>query len=154
MNVNTDEIQEIQSDSTAADDTIKRKAVMIDAYTEGVGHPKCNNTQKCINTVLRAAILPKKKFVDGGEGFGRFEKPDFRDENSWVSKMYKKIPSFDMMTDRMKCMVWITYRKKIKEQFSLHRSLVTLKIQNAFIQGKNWNVYQSILYDVYKFMHY
>lgn len=145
MNINTDEIQGMENDSTAGDDLVKRKAVMLDAYTEGVGHTKCNNTQKCINTVLRAAILPKKKFVEEGEGFGRFEKPDFRDESSWVSIMYKKIPSFDMMTDRMKCKVWITYRKKIKEQFSLHRSSVTLKIQNAFIHGKNWNVYQSII---------
>ena len=131
-----DQIQDMQSDTTTGDDMLRRKVVMIDAYTEGVGHTKCNNTQKCINTVLRGAILPKKKFVEEGETFGRFEKPDFRDESSWVSIMYKKIPSFEMMTDRMKCKVWITYRKKIKEQFSLHRSAVTLKIQNAFIQGK------------------
>ena len=137
-----DQIQGMETDTTAADDSVQRKAVMLDAYSEGVGHPKCNNTQKCINTVLRGAILPKKKFVEEGEAFGRFEKPDFRDENSWVSIMYKKIPSFDMMTDRMKCKVWITYRKKIKEQFSLHRSGVTLRIQHAFIQGKKWTVYE------------
>ena len=132
-----DQIQNMQDDTTPADDSIRRKVVMIDAYTEGVGHTRCSNTQKCINTVLRGAILPKKKFVEEGNTFGRFEKPDFRDESSWVSIMYNKIPSFEMLSDRNKCKVWITYRKKIKEQFSLHRSAVTLRIQNAFIQGKS-----------------
>ena len=124
------------NDTCSTDDPVKRKSVMIETYTEGIGHEKCDNTQKCINTVLRCTILPKKKFVDEGDQFGRFDKPDFRDEKSWISIMYKKIEGLDMMTDRMKCRIWMTYRKKIKEQFSLHRSAVTLKIQKSFIAGK------------------
>ena len=78
----------------------------------------------------------QKKFVEEGEGFGRFDRPDFRDSKSWVSILFGKIPSLDLLSDRMKCKVWITYRKKIKEQFSLHRSAVTLKIQKAFVNGE------------------
>ena len=137
LNLTVNENDALQNDTTVNNNALERKALMIDVYTEAVGHPKCENTLKCINTVLRCAILPKKKFVDDGEGFGRFNKPDFRNENQWVTILYKKIPSLDMMTDKMKCKVWITYRKKIKEQFSLHRSAVTLKIQKAFIAGKS-----------------
>jgi hypothetical protein len=48
------------NDSCSTDDAVKRKSVMIETYTEGIGHEKCDNTQKCINTVLRCTILPKK----------------------------------------------------------------------------------------------
>ena len=123
-------------DTTERDTPLARKAVMVDVYSEGIGHVMDENTLRSITSVLRCAILPKKKFVDDGEGFGTFEKHDFCSEKHWASILYKKIPSLHMMTDSMKCKVWITYRKKIKEQFSLHRSAVTLKIKRAFINGK------------------
>ena len=123
-------------DTTAKDSAMARKAVMVNVYSEGIGHIKSENTLRSITSVLRCAILPKKKFVDEGEGFGTFDKHDFRNEKHWATILYKKIPSLDMMSDSVKCKVWITYRKKIKEQFSLHRSAVTLKIKRAFINGE------------------
>lgn len=127
----------LPEDTNEESDPITRKALMLDTYTEAIGNERNENTQKCINEALRGTILPKKKFVEEGEGFGRFDRPDFRDAKSWVSILYKKIPSLDLLSDRMKCKVWITYRKKIKEQFSLHRSAITLKIQKAFLDGKS-----------------
>ena len=130
-----------REDTNEGSDPLERKALMIETYTEAIGNEKNDNTQRCINEALRGTILPKKKFVEEGEGFGRFDRPDFRDSKSWVSILFGKIPSIDMLSDRMKCKVWITYRKKIKEQFSLHRSAVTLKIQKAFTDGElNLNV--------------
>ena len=123
-------------DTTVGDLPLARKTVMVNTYTEGVGHEKDDNVIRSINAVLRGAILPKKKFIDEGEGFGMFDKPDFRNERHWASILFSKIPSLNSMSDAMKCKVWITYRKKIKEQFSLHRSAVTLKIKRAFITGK------------------
>ena len=127
----------LQDDTYEGSDPIARKALMLDTYTEAIGDEKNENTQRCINEALWGTILPKKKFVDEGDGFGRFDRPDFRDSKNWVSILYKKIPSLDLLSDRMKCKVWITYRKKIKEQFSLHRSAITLKIQKAFVDGKS-----------------
>ena len=124
-----------QEDTNEGSDPLERKALMIETYTEAIGNEKNDNTQKCINEALRGTIIPKK-FVEEGEGFGRFDRPDFRDSKSWVSILFGKIPNLDLLSDRMKCKVWITYRKKIKEQFSLHRSAVTLKIQKAFVNGE------------------
>ena len=125
-----------REDTNEGSDPLERKALMIETYTEGIGNEKNDNTQRSINEALRGTIIPKKKFVEEGEGFGRFDRPDFRDSKSWVSILFGKIPSLDILSDRMKCKVWITYRKKIKEQFSLHRSAVTLKIQKAFVKGE------------------
>ena len=110
---------------------------MLKVYGEGVGHRRADNTQKCINTVVRNTILPKMKFVPTGSGLGSFDKPDFTNTKSWVNILFSKIPSLNSLSDGMKCKVWITYRAKIKEQFSLHCAGVTLKIQNNFIKGMN-----------------
>lgn len=134
-----------REDTNEGSDPLERKALMIETYTEAIGNEKNDNTQRSINEALRGTIIPKKKFVEEGEGFGRFDRPDFRDTKSWVSILFGKIPSLDLLSDRMKCKVWITYRKKIKEQFSLHRSAVTLKIQKAFVNGE---FYFNILFDV------
>ena len=124
-------------DTTDKDSPGRRKLLMLKVFGEGVGHRRADNTQKCINTVVRNTILPKMKFVPTGSGLGSFDKPDFTDSKSWVNILFKKIPSLENLSDGMKCKVWITYRAKIKEQFSLHRAGVTLKIRINFIKGMN-----------------
>ena len=123
-------------DTTAEDERKKRRLVMIKAYSDNIGQQHQDNTMRSINRVLRQMVLPKMKFLENTNKFGSFNRPDFTDPNSWVSKLFTKIPALDNATDRMKCQVWITYKAKIKEQFSLHRSSVTLKIKRAMIAGK------------------
>ena len=126
----------LMEDTTEKDSEGARKLLMLQVYGEGSGHKRSENTQKCINTVVRNTILPKMKFVPTGNGLGSFDKPDFSDPKSWVNILFSKIPSLNTLSDGMKCKIWITYRAKIKEQFSLHRAGVTLKIQNNFVKGE------------------
>ena len=131
-NYNDDNID----DTTAEDERKNRRLVMIKAYSDNIGQQHQDNTMRSINRILRQMVLPKMKFLENTNKFGSFNRPDFTDPNSWVSKLFTKIPALDNATDRMKCQVWITYKAKIKEQFSLHRSSVTLKIKRAMIAGK------------------
>ena len=133
-------------DTTEKDSPGTRKLLMLKVYGEDIGHKRSDNTQKCINTVVRNTILPKMKFVPTGNGLGSFEKPDFTNTKSWVNILFSKIPSLDNLSDGMKCKVWITYRMKVKEQFSLHRAGVTLKIQNNFIKGTMMSTTHSNMY--------
>ena len=65
-----------------------------------------------------------------------FEQPDFSNQNCWANKVFDRIGNLKHASDSKKAEVWMTYRAKIKEQFSLHRSSVTLKIKNVFIKGE------------------
>ena len=76
------------------------------------------------------------KFVSTSKAFGSFEQPDFTDNNCWVNKLFANIVTLRGASDKMKAEVWMTYRAKIKEQFSLHRSSSTLKIKRKFLDGK------------------
>ena len=127
-------------DTTATDLEDRRKMNMIKTYSDGVGHVMCDNTMRNINRVIRCTIISKLKFVDVSNKFGSFNQPDFTNKKSWVSILLSNIPSMDATTDSMKCKLWMTYRHKIREQFSLHRSAVTLKIKRAFVRGKDNNV--------------
>ena len=129
-----DTTQEIQ-DTTNKDSADKRKQVMMKVYGEDIGHRHSDNTQRCIN-VVRNTILPKMKFVPSGKGFGSFDKPDFTHKKSWVNVLFSKIPNIADLSDAMKCKVWMTYRARIKEQFSLHRAGITHKIKMNFVKSK------------------
>lgn len=135
-----DDIPELLEDTTEKDARGVRKLQMIKVYGEGIGHLPSENTQRCINAVVRNTILPKMKFVASGTRFGSFERPDFSDEKSWVNILFGKIPNLNDLSDGMKCKVWITYRAKIKEQFGLHRAKITHHIKNNFIKGKTFTI--------------
>ena len=130
-----DTTQEVQ-DTTDKDSADKRKQVMMKVYGEDIGHRHSENTQRCINVVVCNTILPKMKFVPGGKTFGSFDKPDFTNKKSWVNVLFAKIPNLADLSDAMKCKVWITYRARIKEQFSLHRAGITHKIKMNFVRSK------------------
>ena len=50
-------------DTTAKDSAMARKTVMVDVYSEGVGHIKSENTLRSITSVLRCAIHQKRNLL-------------------------------------------------------------------------------------------
>lgn len=119
----------------------KRRMELIKVYRKGAGINKNESTLRTLTKSLRKIILPELKFLGGSKVFGSFDLPDFTDPNCWQNKLYANIPSLRDATDSLKAEVWMTYRAKLKEQFSLHRSGVTLKIKKKFEEGKNKKTY-------------
>ena len=114
----------------------QRRLNLISIYGKGNTIRKNDNTMRTLAKVVRKVVLPKMKFVQSGKLFGSFEYPDFTDKDCWVNALYDNIPSMKDASDQMKAEVWMTYKKQIKEQFSLHRSGVTLKIKKNFMDGE------------------
>ena len=130
-------ISENDRDTFNTDDTEARKLTLIQQYGRGKSSNIINEaTMKSLTCAIRLVIIPKVKFLPGGKGFGSFEQPDFTHPNCWVNKVFDRIANLKNASDKKKADVWMTYRTKIKEQFSLHRSGVTLKIKAAFCNGK------------------
>lgn len=123
----------IQSTTTMS----TRQMQLIQTYSEGNTLKENNNTLRLLTKNLRKYIIPQVKFVTTSKAFGSFEQPDFSDDSCWMNKLFDTIPTMRSATDTMKAAVWMTYRSKLKEQFSLHRSNVTLKIKKKLSQGKN-----------------
>ena len=115
----------------------ERKIRLIEEYSKGRANTVVNEiTMKSLTRAIRLVIIPKLKFIAGGRGFGSFEQPDFTQPNCWVNKLFDKIANLKTASDQKKAEIWMTYRKKIKEQFSLHRSAKTHKLKSAFLKGK------------------
>ena len=132
-----EEINSQQSDTFSGDDTEVRKMTLIQQYARGRPTTNLNEaTMRSITKAIRLVIIPKVKFLPGGTRFGSFHQPDFTDPNCWVNKVYDRIANLKNASDRKKADIWMTYRNKIREQFSLHRSGITIKIKKAFLQGK------------------
>lgn len=113
-----------------------RKLKLVKVYGEGGTLPKNDGTLRTLTRAVRKVILPQMKFVQSGKGFGSFDQPDFTHKNCWANRLFESMPMIHRGTDEQKAMVWMTYRHKIKEQFSLHRSGVSYKIKQNFIKGK------------------
>lgn len=126
----------IGASSRERSDVNGRKMNLISVYGKGNTIRRNDNTMRTLAKVMRKVILPQMKFVQGGKLFGSFEYPDFTDDNCWVNALFENIPSMKNASDTMKAEVWMTYRKQIKEQFSLHRSGVTLKMKKNFMDGE------------------
>ena len=97
---------------------------------------KNESTLRTLSKSLRKVIIPHVKFVQCSKVFGAFDQPDFTSPECWHNKLFGNIPSLCNATDEMKAQVWMTYRAKLKDQFSLHRSGVTLKIKRKFKEGE------------------
>lgn len=129
-------LTENDTDTFDTDDAEARKLTLIQQYARGKSSNIINEaTMKSLTRAIRLVIIPKVKFLPGGKGFGSFEQPDFTHPNCWVNKVFNRISNLKNASDKKKADVWMTYRTKIKEQFSLHRSGVTLKIKTAFCNG-------------------
>ena len=117
------------------------KSDLLEIYSSGVKRPFHKTTLQSINKAVRKLILPKIKFLPGTKGLGGYDMPDLTSDECWVHKIFEEINmgNADM---RKKAEVWMTYRNKVKEQFGLHRSSVTMKIKKRFIEGKStlWNL--------------
>ena len=131
-----DGLTETETDTFDTDDAEARKLTLIQQYARGKSTNIINEaTMRSLTRAVRLVIIPKVKFLPGGKGFGSFEQPDFTHPNCWVNKVFDRIANLKNASDKKKADVWMTYRTKIKEQFSLHRSCVTLKIKHAFTNG-------------------
>ena len=131
-----DGLSETDTDTFDTDDTEARKLTLIQQYARGKSTNIINEaTMKSLTRAVRLVIIPKVKFLPGGKGFGSFEQPDFTHPNCWVNKVFNRIANLKNASDKKKADVLMTYRTKIKEQFSLHRAGVTMKIKAAFCNG-------------------
>ena len=122
-------------DTVSTDELNLRKMAMIEAYESGNKSAFNKNTMSSFNRAIRKLAIPHIKFLETSKGFGSFEKPDFSDEECWVNKIFEFV-NMANTTDKRKVSVWMTYRNKVKEQFSLHRSSVTSKVKEKFVKGE------------------
>ena len=83
------------------------------------------------------------KFLSTSKAFGMFEQPDFTDPKSWVHHVFNQLGSSMNLPDIKKAEIWMTYRSRVKEQFSLHWSSVTQNLKNLFLKGE---VFVSVIY--------
>ena len=125
-------------DTSESDDVEKRKMTLMRAYARGsTNATKMNeSTMRSLTKAVRLVIIPKVKFLPGLKGFGSFEQPDFTSKKCWANRVFDRIANLKNASDIKKAEVWMMYRSKVKEQFSLHRSSVTMKIKLAFVKGK------------------
>ena len=122
-------------DTTNSDSPDKRRMVLIKAYGCGVKRAFNTSTMNSINKAIRKLAIPNIKFLPTTKSFGGFEQPDFADPNCWVNKIFEFI-NMSNSSDKKKAQIWMTYRHKVKEQFSLHRSSATSKIKMTLMKGK------------------
>ena len=122
-------------DTNVSDIPDRRRMVLIETYGCGVKKSFNPSTMNSINKAIRKLAIPNIKFLPTTKSFGGFEQPDFADPNCWVNKIFEFI-NMSNASDKKKAQIWMTYRHKIKEQFSLHRSAVTSKIKVEFMKGE------------------
>ena len=132
-----DEVEEEDTTNPEEEDRSKRQMELIRVYSEGTQLLKNDTTLRTLTKSLRKLIIPHVKFVQcSNKVFGSFDQPDLTSADCWQNKLFSNIPSLNNARDEMKAQVWMTYKSRLKEQFSLHRSGVTLKIKRKFEEGK------------------
>ena len=112
-----------------------QKTELFEIYQSGVKRQFHKSTLQSINKAICKIALPKIKFLPGSKGWGGYDMPDLTSEDCWVHKIFEEI-NMGKSTMRTKAEIWMTYRNKVREQFGLHRSAVTMKIKKKFIHGK------------------
>ena len=132
----SDEAQHVSDREGTMGDRSTRQMELVRVYSQGNKLIKNESTMRTLAKSMRKVIIPQVKFVQCSKVFGSFDQPDFTSAQCWQNKLFSNIPSLNNATDEMKAQVWMTYRGKLKEQFSLHRSGVTLKIKRKFEEGK------------------
>ena len=112
-----------------------QKGELLEIYSSGVKRQFLKSTLDSLNKAIRKIALPNIKFLPTTKALGGFEQPDLTLEDCWVHKIFDEI-NMSRSTLKCKAEVWMTYRHKIREQFGLHRSGVTMKIKKRFTDGK------------------
>ena len=123
-------------DTFPKDDRNKRKAALIQGYCSGSVTNFNSTTMKSINREVRRIAIPAIKFLSTSKTFGSFDQPDFSDPKCWVNKVFNNLSGIKNASDKKKAAIWTTYKNKVREQFSLHRSGVTIKIKTTMVKGK------------------
>ena len=131
------EFNDEEDDTFVNDPEDKRRLMLIKGYSSGSMEKYNNSTMRSINRAVRLVAIPRIKFLPTSKAFGSFEQPDFADPNCWVNKVFDRLNNLKNASDKKKAAIWMTYRNKIREQFSLHRSSVTSKMKHEFVIGKN-----------------
>jgi hypothetical protein len=117
-------------------DRDRLKMALIETYGSEQHFDYCKATMHSINSAVRKELVPRMKFVSGKNQFGQFNQPDFSDRNCWVHRVFRRLGNLNSVRDTKKAEIWMTYLKKIREQFSLHRSSVTSRLKTEFENGK------------------
>ena len=125
----------IMYDTMEGDKIELRLQVLNHTYNERYKLPFVQQNFDSIKASFKRVIQPQMKFYRVGDGFGSIEKPNFTDPNQWYSRLFADIVTFKDMSDGMKAKTWLTYKSKIKELFSMHRSRMTNAIRSRFIEG-------------------
>ena len=116
----------------------RRKMQLMEKYGTGKTMDYNKSTLQSFNRAVRKVLLPRMKFVSNSKSFATFEQPDFSDSNCWVHRVFDQLGALNNYSDSKKAEIWMTYRNKIKDQFSLHRSNVTTQLKTVFVKGKNY----------------
>jgi hypothetical protein len=124
----------IASNSTLTQESEKHN--LLEIYNSGVKRPFHKTTLQSINKAVRKIILPKIKFLPGTKAFGGYDMPDLTSEDCWVHRVFDEI-NMGNASMQKKAEVWMTYRNRVKEQFGLHRSSITVKIKKRYVSGKS-----------------
>ena len=125
------------SNTNANDRQEQRRLVLIKAFSSGDTENFNISTMKSINRAVRLVAIPRIKFLPGSKAFGSFDQPNFSDPSCWVNKVFDRSSNLKNASDKKKAKILTTYKHKIREQFSLHRSGVTSRIKVEFRKGKN-----------------
>lgn len=115
----------------------RERLQLMDVYGKGKTKQFNKSTMQSINRAIRKVLIPRMKFVNKGKELGSFDQPDFTDPNSWIHRVFSQLGALQNLSATNKAEIWMTYKMKIREQFSLHRSSVTIGLKKAFIAGKN-----------------
>lgn len=126
----------------------RRKLKLIEKYSSGRILEFNKSSLQSINRAVRKVLVPRMKFLSTSKSFGSFEQPDFTDPNCWIHRVFNQLGAYKDLSDTKKAELWMTYRSKVKEQFSLHRSTVTLALKNIFIKGKFSELNALQTYDI------
>ena len=125
--------------STSCNSTLtndSQKTELFEIYQSGVKRQFHKSTLQSINKAIHKIALPKIKFLPGSKGLGGYDMPDLTSKDCWVHKIFEEL-NMGKSTMNTKAEIWMTYRNKVREQFGLHRSAVTMKIKKKFTDGKS-----------------
>ena len=114
----------------------RRKMILIEKYSDGhLSIDYSRSTMLSLNNAVRKVLIPRMKFVSERKQFGQFDQPDFSDSTCWVHRVFDQMGNLKTASDSMKAEIWMVYRNKIKEQFSIHRANVTNKLKTVILRG-------------------
>ena len=121
---------------TSVESRERKRLKLIERYGGSQVLTFNKSSMTSINRAVGKVLLPRMKFVSTSRAFESFEQPDFTDPNCWIHRVFKQLGAYKDLSDMKKADIWVTYRSKVREQFGLYCSAVTLELKKIFIKGK------------------